>query len=67
MHFNSFLVLALYLRLNWMLHFGKSPRFVEDVKVVQVDINPEELGNNTNNCIKVQADIRSFCEQVKII
>jgi len=29
-----------------------------------VDICAEELGNNTNNCIKIQADLKSFCEQV---
>lgn len=31
----------------------------------KVDIHAEELGNNTNNAIKVQADLKSFCEQVK--
>jgi len=51
-------------RLNWILHFGKPPRFNKDVKVIQVDLQAEELGNNTNTCIEVQADIRSFCQQV---
>jgi len=58
------LVVLLGARLNWMLHFGKSPRFAEDVKTVQVDIFAEELGNNTSNCIKVQADLKSFCSQM---
>lgn len=58
------LVILLGARLNWMLHFGKPPRFAKDVKVIQVDLKAEELGNNTNSCIQVQADIRSFCEQM---
>ena len=31
-----YLIILLGARLNWMLHFGKSPRFREDVKIVQV-------------------------------
>lgn len=58
------LVVLLGARLNWMLHFGQPPRFSADVKVIQVDLKAEELGNNTNYCIQVQADIRSFCEQM---
>ena len=30
------LVVLLGARLNWMLHFGKFPRFAENVKIVQV-------------------------------
>jgi 2-hydroxyacyl-CoA lyase 1 len=30
------LVLLLGARLNWMLHFGKPPRFGDNVKIVQV-------------------------------
>ena len=33
-------------RLNWMLHFGKAPRWREDVRVIQLDSNPEEIGVN---------------------
>ena len=60
------LVVLLGARLNWMLHFGKTPRFAPHAKFVQVDLHAEELGNNTNssNCIQVQADIKSFCQQV---
>ncbi|KAJ3088763.1 2-hydroxyacyl-CoA lyase 1 [Quaeritorhiza haematococci] len=39
-------VILLGARLNWILHFGQSPRFRPDVKVIQVDIAPEEMGNN---------------------
>lgn len=58
------LVISLGCKLDWMLHFGKPPRFHENVKIVHVDIHGEELGTNTNNCVLVQADIRSLCEQM---
>ena len=58
------LVILLGARLNWMLHFGQPPRFSQNVKIVQVDINAEDLGNNTKDCIQIQADIQSFCKQV---
>lgn len=60
------LVIVLGARLNWMLHFGQSPRFSQDVKIVQVYINAEDLGNNTKNCFQIQPDIKSFCKQVMI-
>lgn len=34
---NSDVILLLGARLNWMLHFGRSPRFQNDVKVIQVN------------------------------
>ena len=33
-------------RFNWILHFGKAPRWREDLRVVQLDIEPEEIGTN---------------------
>ncbi|KAL3894613.1 MAG: hypothetical protein SGCHY_005177 [Lobulomycetales sp.] len=41
-------VILLGARLNWILHFGKPPRFRADVKIIQVDIAPEEFGNNVS-------------------
>src|SRR5579859_1902394 len=32
-------------RFNWIFHFGLPPRFAKDVKVVQLDIAPEEIGH----------------------
>ena len=43
---NADLVMLLGARLNWILHFGQPPRFREDVRVVQLDINAEEIGTN---------------------
>ncbi|XP_070575616.1 2-hydroxyacyl-CoA lyase 1-like [Ptychodera flava] len=39
-------IVLLGARLNWILHFGLPPRFDPNVKFIQVDICPEELGNN---------------------
>lgn len=44
---NADVVLILGARLNWILHFGESPRWQADVKFIQVDSNPEEIGYNT--------------------
>lgn len=34
---NSDVILLLGARLNWMLHFGRPPRFQSNVKVIQVN------------------------------
>ncbi|KAI8038860.1 hypothetical protein M5D96_008773 [Drosophila gunungcola] len=57
-------VLLLGARLNWILHFGKAPRYDKDVKFIQVDINPEELHNSVVASVAIQADIRPFAEQL---
>ena len=42
---NADVILLLGCRLNWMLHFGKSPRFDTKAKFVQVDICAEEFAD----------------------
>lgn len=34
---NADVILLLGARLNWILHFGKPPRFKKDVKIIQVE------------------------------
>lgn len=53
-------VLLLGARLNWMLHFGRAPRFEENVKVIQVDIQPEELHNSIKSQCAIQSDLFPF-------
>ncbi|XP_046397602.1 2-hydroxyacyl-CoA lyase 1 [Ischnura elegans] len=43
-------------RLNWMLHFGRPPRFSPDVKFIQVDICPEEFHNSSSAAISILGD-----------
>lgn len=42
-------VLLLGARLNWILHYAASPKYRKDVKIIQVDIAPEELGRLNSN------------------
>ncbi|MFT7805397.1 2-hydroxyacyl-CoA lyase 1 isoform X2 [Arapaima gigas] len=57
-------VVLLGARLNWMLHFGLPPRFNPRVKVIQVDLCPEELGNNVKPAVALLGDIRSVVCQL---
>uniref|UniRef100_A0ABD2W4G5 2-hydroxyacyl-CoA lyase n=1 Tax=Trichogramma kaykai TaxID=54128 RepID=A0ABD2W4G5_9HYME len=53
----SDVVVLLGARLNWMLHFGKPPRYRPDVKFVQVDLCAEELHNSVQASVAIQADV----------
>ncbi|KAG5680975.1 hypothetical protein PVAND_010449 [Polypedilum vanderplanki] len=55
-------VLLVGARLNWILHFGRPPRFNADVKVIQIDIVPEEMHNSIKSHIAVQSDIVPFTD-----
>jgi len=50
-------VLLLGARLNWMLHFGTSPRWREGVKIIQVDICPEEMHNSVAATVPLQGHL----------
>jgi 2-hydroxyacyl-CoA lyase 1 len=39
-------VLLVGARLNWILHYGHSPRWSNNVKFIQIDIEPEEMNSN---------------------
>ncbi|XP_055858825.1 2-hydroxyacyl-CoA lyase 1 [Episyrphus balteatus] len=61
---NADVVLLLGARLNWILHFGRPPRFDKDVKVIQVDLCPEELHNSVMSSVAAQSDIKPFAEHL---
>ncbi|KAG8232273.1 hypothetical protein J437_LFUL011760 [Ladona fulva] len=44
-------------RLNWMLHFGRPPRFRPDVKIIQIDICPEEFHNSIPYAYALYGDV----------
>ncbi|XP_026285433.1 2-hydroxyacyl-CoA lyase 1 [Frankliniella occidentalis] len=48
-------------RLNWILHFGRPPRFNPNVKIVQVDLCPEEFHNSRISTVALQGDIQATC------
>lgn len=39
-------VLLLGARLNWIMHFGRPPRFRPDVRVIQLDVAAEQVSHN---------------------
>ena len=53
--------------MNWILHFGKPPRFASNATFIQVDINPEETGDpqakqNVNLVGDIAATVQMFLE-----
>uniref|UniRef100_A0A182U2B4 2-hydroxyacyl-CoA lyase n=1 Tax=Anopheles melas TaxID=34690 RepID=A0A182U2B4_9DIPT len=57
-------VLLLGARLNWILHFGRPPRYSSDVKIIQVDVNAEEMHNSVPSKVAIQSHITPFTEQL---
>jgi len=57
-------ILLLGARLNWILHFGRPPRFDPHVRIIQVDICAEELHSSVPAKVAVHADIGVFVRQL---
>ncbi|KAJ8288093.1 hypothetical protein COCON_G00007520 [Conger conger] len=57
-------IVLLGARLNWILHFGLPPRFHPQVKVIQVDLCAEEMGNNVRPVAALLGDIRAVVSQL---
>ncbi|XP_068944525.1 2-hydroxyacyl-CoA lyase 1 isoform X5 [Petaurus breviceps papuanus] len=57
-------IILLGARLNWILHFGLPPRYRADVKIIQVDICAEELGNNVKPAAALLGDINAVTAQL---
>ncbi|KAG2230928.1 hypothetical protein INT48_003328 [Thamnidium elegans] len=57
-------VLLIGARLNWILHFGHSPRWNPIVRFIQIDIAPEEIGNNRNDTLPLLGDIQLVVSQL---
>jgi 2-hydroxyacyl-CoA lyase 1 len=55
---NADVVLLCGARLNWMLHFGFAPRFNKDVKIIQLDNDPLEIGVNIKATIPLVGDAK---------
>ncbi len=52
-------VLMIGARLNWMLNFGKGKHWNENVKFIQIDIDPTEIDNSRYIACPVVGDIKS--------
>jgi 2-hydroxyacyl-CoA lyase 1 len=51
-------------RLNWIMHFGQPPRFGKGVRVIQLDISPEAIGNNVATEVALVGDGRAVVGQL---
>ncbi|MEE9277854.1 MAG: thiamine pyrophosphate-dependent enzyme, partial [Dehalococcoidia bacterium] len=51
-------------RFNWILHFGLPPRFREDLRVIQLDIEPEEIGRNVPTEVPLVGDAQAVMGQL---
>jgi len=51
-------------RLNWILHFGLPPRFNKNVRIVQLDISPEAIGNNAPTEVALVGDGKTIVNQL---
>ena len=59
-------VLAVGTRFDWMIQFGRPPRFAADLKVIHVDINPSQLGHNREVDVPIVGDARAVLEQLRV-
>jgi acetolactate synthase-1/2/3 large subunit len=59
-------VLAVGTRFNWIIQFGRPPRFTADLKVIHVDVNPTQLGHNRPVDVPIAGDARAVLEQLRV-
>ena len=57
-------VLAIGVRLDFRLGFGRSPIFHPEAKVIQVDVDPADIGHNRPIEVGIAGDIRSILQQL---
>ncbi len=58
------LVFLMGARLNWIMHYGLPPRFNENVRIVQLDISPEEIGTNVPTEVALVGDGKAVVGQL---
>jgi len=57
-------LLAVGTRFNFVIQFGRPPRFAADAKVIHVDVNPTELNHNRVADVPIAGDARAVLEQL---
>ena len=57
-------LLAVGTRFNYVLQFGRPPRFAADLKVIHIDVNPSQLGANRRVDVPIVGDARAVLEQL---
>lgn len=57
--------LVLGARLNWILHFGEAPKWNPNARIIQVDIDPDAIGQNAGDVeLGVIADVGTFVQRL---
>jgi 2-hydroxyacyl-CoA lyase 1 len=51
-------------RLNWIMHYGLPPRFNKKVRIIQLDIAPEAIGNNAPTEVALVGDGKAIVGQL---
>src|SRR6059036_1151860 len=57
-------LLAVGTRFNFVIQFGRPPRFAADAKFIHVDVNPTELNHNRQADVPIAGDARAVLEQL---
>jgi 2-hydroxyacyl-CoA lyase 1 len=58
------LIFLMGARLNWIMHFGLPPRFDKNVRVIQLDITPEQIGTNVPAEVALVGDGKAVVGQL---
>jgi 2-hydroxyacyl-CoA lyase 1 len=61
---NADVVFLMGARFNWIFHFGQPPRYAKDVKIIQLDIAPEEIGHNKATEVPLVGDGKAIIAQL---
>ena len=61
---NADVVFLMGARFNWIFHFGQAPRYAKDMKVIQLDIAPEEVGHNKATEVALVGDGKAIVGQL---
>jgi 2-hydroxyacyl-CoA lyase 1 len=61
---NADVAVLLGARLNWIMHFGLPPRWNKDVKTIQLDIEPSEIGRNVPPEVALVGDGKAVVGQL---
>jgi len=59
------LALILGTRYDWTIGYGRPPLFPPDLKVIQVDIEPEEIGRNRRADVGLPGDVKVVLRQLQ--
>lgn len=51
-------------RLNWIMHYGMPPRFNKKVRIIQLDIAPEAIGQNVPTEVALVGDGKAIVSQL---